>query len=118
MPAHPRANRVYSLLSTVWLPTELVTMLSKLSDSCLVHLTPDLVAFAISAGSNSGVQVCAEVSQRSLFLDYRIESRAENNRISFFAKVQSPSVYRCGSQRRSLAPRVAACSCPMHMPLT
>ena len=69
--------------------SKLVTMLSKLSDSCLVHLTPDLIALAISADSNSGVQVCAEVSQRSLFLDYRIESRAENNRISFFAKLDN-----------------------------
>jgi hypothetical protein len=37
-------------------------MLSKLSDTCIVHLTPDTIAFAVSAVSNGGIQTVAEMS--------------------------------------------------------
>lgn len=66
-------------------------MLGKLSDTCVVHMTPDTISFGVAASSNSGVHACAELSTHSLFLDYRIESRAENNRISFFVKIDNLS---------------------------
>jgi len=69
--------------------SKLVTMLAKLSDSCVVHMTPEIMAFAIAAGASAGVQVGAELSQKSLFLEHRIESRAENNRISFLVKLDN-----------------------------
>lgn len=71
--------------------SQLVAMLGKLSDTCVVHMTPDTISFGVAASSNSGVHACAELSTHSLFLDYRIESRAENNRISFFVKIDNLS---------------------------
>lgn len=40
-------------------------MLNKLSDTCVVHLTPDTIALAVSATSNGGIQTCAELSRVS-----------------------------------------------------
>jgi len=69
--------------------SKLVVLLGKLADSCVVHLTSDAVQFGIP--SKDGVHIAAELSQRSLFLEHRIESRAENNRISFFVKLENLS---------------------------
>eukprot|EP00310_Coccolithus_braarudii_P014615 CAMPEP_0183339242 /NCGR_PEP_ID=MMETSP0164_2-20130417/6234_1 /TAXON_ID=221442 /ORGANISM="Coccolithus pelagicus ssp braarudi, Strain PLY182g" /LENGTH=313 /DNA_ID=CAMNT_0025509207 /DNA_START=71 /DNA_END=1012 /DNA_ORIENTATION=- len=67
--------------------TKLVVMLDKLAESCAVHLTADIVSFQLPPSASGGVQVAAELAQRSIFLDHRIESRAENNRITFFVKL-------------------------------
>ena len=64
-------------------------MLGKLADTCVVHLTPDIISLAVSSTASSGVQVWADVPQRAHFLEYRIESRAEGNRITFFATVEN-----------------------------
>uniref|UniRef100_A0A7S0NX83 Checkpoint protein n=1 Tax=Calcidiscus leptoporus TaxID=127549 RepID=A0A7S0NX83_9EUKA len=69
--------------------SKLVLMLDKLADSCVVHLTADQVCFSLPPSASGGVQVAAELAQRSIFLDHRIESRAANNRISFFVKLNN-----------------------------
>jgi len=84
MRSAPTANPILGICNA-----GLVAMLNKLSDTCVVHLTPDTIALAVSATSNGGIQTCAELSRHALFRDYRIESRAENNRISFFAKLDN-----------------------------
>ena len=64
-------------------------MLGKLADVCVVHLTPDTISLAVSSQGREGVQVWVDLAQRAHFLEYRVESRAENNRISFFAKLDN-----------------------------
>ena len=69
--------------------SKVVAMYAKLADACLVHLTPEFLSLAVAPHSNAGVHAIAEIATRDIFFDYRIESRAENNRISFFVKLDN-----------------------------
>ncbi|KAJ1622887.1 checkpoint protein Hus1/Mec3 [Pavlovales sp. CCMP2436] len=66
--------------------SKLVQTLDRIGDSCVVHLTTDNVAFAIVGDAGDGIQVWADMSRSSLFVEYRIESK-NNNQISFTSKV-------------------------------
>ena len=90
--------------------------LEKVADNCVVHLTPDMIQFGVAPeGKGSAMHVCADVnqvrdpvtatlrlarpsldavfartraSQQTLFFEYNVQSKAENNRISFFVKIE------------------------------
>ena len=68
--------------------SSLVGSLSKLGDSCLAHFSSTMIQFAVSAESE-GVRAHADVNPMTLFLTYRIESKAAENRISFFVKLDN-----------------------------
>ena len=106
--------------------SKLIQTLDKLADTCVVHLTPDLLRFGVlSEGRDSlNLHVSCDVSQacaaaapprrhpdtsaprppcrrrcprpfacpqKTVFLDYMVQSKAENNRISFFVKIENLS---------------------------
>ena len=62
--------------------------MAKLGDSCLAHFSSNMIQFAVSA-ENEGVRAHADVHPQTLFLSYRIESKAAENRISFFVKLDN-----------------------------
>ena len=68
--------------------SKLVGSMAKLGDSCLAHFSSNMIQFAVSAESE-GVRAHADVHPQTLFLSYRIESKAAENRISFFVKLDN-----------------------------
>lgn len=66
--------------------SKLVQTLSKIADSCVVHLTSDAISFAIVGDAGEGIQVWADISRASLFCEHRIESK-NSNQISFTSTV-------------------------------
>ena len=68
--------------------SKLVGSMAKLGDSCLAHFSSNMIQFAVSAESG-GVRAHADVHPQTLFLSYRIESKAAENRISFFVKLDN-----------------------------
>ena len=69
---------------------KLLQTLSKTADSCVVHLRPDMLQFAVAADAKTdGLHVCADVDQTRIFWEYNVQSRAEDNRISFFVKIEN-----------------------------
>ena len=66
--------------------SKVVHHFARLADACLVHLTPQSLTVAIAVHET---QALAELAKHELFFDYRIESRAPNNRISFFVKLDN-----------------------------
>lgn len=70
---------------------ELMRTLEKHADSCVVHLTPDLVTIGVAAEGKDAMHMCADLNPRTLFLDYTVQSKAENNRISFFVRIENLS---------------------------
>lgn len=73
--------------------SKLLLTLDKLAATCLVHLKPDMLQFGVvSEGKdNLNLQVSADISQSSVFLEYAVSSKAEDNRISFFVKIENLS---------------------------
>ena len=91
--------------------SKLVTTLEKVADTCVVHLTPEMLQFGVAPDGKDNLQACADLnqvrcscflhcipldsdyvrSQRTLFLEYMVQSKAENNRISFFVKLENLS---------------------------
>ena len=69
--------------------SKLVLSLSKLGGTCLVQLTPDQISFAVAPEGTDSSMVVADLRQTLFFIEWKIESRAENNRISFFAKLEN-----------------------------
>ena len=68
--------------------SKLVGSMAKLGDSCLAHFSSNMIQFAVSA-ETEGVRAHADVHPQTLFLSYRIESKAAENRISFFVKLDN-----------------------------
>ena len=68
---------------------KLVLSLSKLGGTCLVQLTPEQISFAVAPEGTDSSMVVADLRQTLFFIEWKIESRAENNRISFFAKLEN-----------------------------
>lgn len=68
--------------------SKLVATLERMGDTCTVHLTPDLMQFAVVPDKDA-VHLSADVNQRTLFLEYAVQSKAENNRISFCVKTEN-----------------------------
>jgi hypothetical protein len=66
--------------------SKLVHTLDRISDTCVVSLTTDAVAFAIVGDAGDGIQVWADMVRSSLFMEYRIESK-NNHQISFTSKL-------------------------------
>ncbi len=71
--------------------SKLVLTLEKLADRCVVHLTPDIIQFGVAHVGKDSLHACADVNQRTLFLDYMVQSKAENNRVSFFVVIENLS---------------------------
>jgi len=68
---------------------KLVLTLSKLGSSCLVQLTPEQLSFSIAQEGSDSAMVVTELREALMFVEWKIESRAENNRISFFANLEN-----------------------------
>lgn len=66
--------------------SKLTQTLDKVGDQCVVQLSTEAISFAVVGESSDGVQVYADIARSSLFLDYRIESKAQDQ-IAFTAKV-------------------------------
>ena len=74
----------------------LLQTIEKVSDSMVVHLRPQMIQFAVAADaatskSLDGMHVCADVGPNRFFWDYQVQSRAEDNHISFFVKTENLS---------------------------
>ena len=75
---------------------KLLGTLDRVSDSCVVHLTPELIQFAAapqssgkSGSSSDGLHVCADLDIRRYFHEFNVQSRAVDNRITFFVKIEN-----------------------------
>ena len=72
--------------------SKLLQTLDKVAETCIVHLTPELIQFGVAATEGKdNLHVCADVNQRSLFFEYSVQSKAKDNRISFFVKTENLS---------------------------
>lgn len=74
--------RFVSKLINVNLLIKLIQTLDKIGKTCVVHLTPKKVEFILTSDITDGVQVWSGVNAATLFDDYRIESK-NNNEIAF-----------------------------------
>ena len=75
----------------VWPCAGLLITLEKVADNMVVHLTPEMVQFCVAPDGKSPIHVSADVVKGALFFDYHVQSKAENNRISFFVKIENLS---------------------------
>ncbi|KAL1520795.1 hypothetical protein AB1Y20_022359 [Prymnesium parvum] len=71
--------------------SKLVLTLNRLADVCLVRLDNNLISFSTAAEGKDGVPVFGDLAQAMLFLDFSIQSKAENNRICFITKLDNLS---------------------------
>ncbi|KAL6076666.1 DNA damage checkpoint control protein [Balamuthia mandrillaris] len=70
--------RFMAKLTNVNLFIKLVQTIDKIGKSCVVHLTPKKVEFILTSDITDGVQVWSGINSSSLFDEYRIESKNQN----------------------------------------
>ena len=66
---------------------KLTAALSKLGTSCLVQLTPHNFTISLAPEGTDSSMVSCDLRQQLFFIEWKIESRAEDNRISFFCRL-------------------------------
>lgn len=80
--------RFKAVIGTPLQLSKLVTTFERVADACVVHLTPEMMQFVVTPDKDN-MHLSADVNQRTLFLEYAVQSKAENNRISFFVKTEN-----------------------------